>query len=105
MDNPDSQHILAGIQSVDCQNNLAGTRMIKRHFVLCIQCLVHIVMNHNRLVNLVLVKLAANNVQMDFHKVLLDMNKSDYDSQLYTKRIARTFQRMDLNNVDLNKLD
>lgn len=85
---------------MDYQNILVDIRMLALRFVLCIQYLVHIVMNHNRLVSLVLVKLAANNVQMDFHKDLQGMNKLDCDLQLYTVHIGHMFQRMDLNNVD-----
>lgn len=104
MDNLDLQHILVGIQSMDFHSSLSCIRKPEFRFVLCIRCLVHIALNHNRLVHLELVQSAVSNVQMDCHTGLLGTNKLDCDLQLYTMHIDRKFQHMDLNNVDSNKL-
>lgn len=105
MDNLDLQHILAGIQLMDYRNNLFYKRMLKFHFVLCIQYLVHIVLSHNQLECWELVLLVLSNVQMDFRKVLEGMSKLDYDLQQYTMHFDHKYQRMDLSNVDWYKLD
>lgn len=104
MDNLDLQHILVGIQSMDFHNSLAYIRTPKFRSALCIRCLVHIALNHNRLENLELVQSVANSVRMDYRTSLLGTNKLDCDLQLYTMHIDRKFQHMDPNNVDSNKL-
>lgn len=104
MDNLDSQHILACIQSMDFHNSQFCIRKLEYRFVRDIPYSVHIVLNRNHLVCVVVVLSAVNSVRTDFHTALLDMNRLDYDLQPCTMQTVHMYRHMDPSNVDSNTL-